>query len=353
MKIGDAADDVVCQIRDVVSLWDGPVVIAYSGGKDSSAVLKLVVRAWMKFAKLRKDIKIIYCDTGVENPLVSNFVKGTLASLTKELEHLGICDAVKILKPEVSQRYFVRIVGRGYPPPTQFFRWCTKDLRIRPVQKFLRKFGSDPLVLVGTRSGESAQRDRVLGEISPGPYIRRQLDGGLSTYLYSPIINFSLEDVWDTLVDLDYPKSVDVGELMRIYRDGGGECPVIRDSNDQPCSSARFGCWTCTVVRRDRSAEKMVKSGHLALKPYLDFRQRLLELRNDPTMRCKRRRNGSLGLGPFTLDARRLIYEEVLSLEGIVGVCILEGAEKAEIQRLWRQDQSSMAYSRIEGEGNY
>ena len=348
-----SVDDVIRQINEVVSSWNGPVVVAYSGGKDSSTVLKLVVGAWKKFANLRKDIKIIYCDTGVENPLVSEFVKNTFASLKEELKCLGIDDPVRILKPDIRQRYFVRVIGRGYPPPTQFFRWCTKDLRIRPVQRFLRKLGKDPLVLIGTRSGESAQRDRTFGEVPEGPFIRRQSDGGLSTHLYSPIINFSLDDVWETLVDLEHPRSVNIAELMRIYRDGGGECPVVRETNDRPCSSARFGCWTCTVVRRDRSAEKMVESGHHTLRPYLEFRQWLSELRNNPTMRCKRRRNGSLGLGPLTLSARELIYQKVLALEEIVGVRLLEDAEKAEIRRLWREDQSSMAYCRLEGEGNY
>jgi len=270
--------------------------------------------------------------------------------LSNELAALGITDCVRILRPEIKQRFFVRIIGRGYPPPTQFFRWCTKDLRIRPVQKYLRSLGQNALVIVGTRTGESAQRDRVLGKRSKtnAPFIQRQSDGGHFTYLYSPIVDFTLEDVWETLTEIPFPISINVGKLVAIYRDGGGECPVIRETNDKPRSSARFGCWTCTVVRRDKSAENMIEAGYSKLQPYYEFRRWLLEIRNDPSMRCKLRRNGSEGLGPFKLEARKTILEQVRTLEKAVCTQILVAEEEAEIRRLWRCDRASSSYRAIE-----
>jgi DNA sulfur modification protein DndC len=322
--------------------------VRLSGGKDSSAVIKLVLNAVIRFSGLSREMKIVYCDTGVENPVVSAFVTNTLHALSEELEAAGIRDCFRILRPEIEQRFFVRIIGRGYPPPTQFFRWCTKDLRIRPVQKYLRNLGQNALVIIGTRSGESAQRDRTLGSGFKTPFIRRQVDGGYFTYLYSPIVDFTLQDVWETLVEIPFPASIDVGKLVSIYRDGGGECPVVRETNDKPCSSARFGCWTCTVVRRDRSTEHMIEAGYAQLRPYYEFRRWLSEVRNDPKMRCKFRRNGSEGMGPFRLDARKAILERVKTLEREVGAQILTPDEEAEIKRLWRRDRASNSYRAME-----
>jgi DNA sulfur modification protein DndC len=82
-----------------------------------------------------------------------------------------------------------------------------------------------------------------------------------------------------------------------------------------PCAGSRFGCWTCTVVRRDRTMEELIRSGYDSLQPLLDFRNWLSCLRNDPRERWSTRRNGAAGPGPFTLAARRTILDRLLATE--------------------------------------
>jgi DNA sulfur modification protein DndC len=340
------------EIQSVLSNWSGPIVIAYSGGKDSSAVVKLVLNALRQKPNINLNVQIVYCDTGVENPIIAAFVKDTLASLSGELLRAKLNCGIKILSPDLNQRFFVRIIGRGYPPPTQFFRWCTKDLRIRPVQRHIKALGADTLVVVGTRKGESAQRDRTIkrsgGNEDSGPLIQRQLDGGRQTSLYLPIVELSFEEVWETLSDLPFPRSIDIGLLADVYRHGGGECPIVRDVNDKPCSSARFGCWTCTVVRRDKSAEGLLNAGYVELKPYFEFRGWLATIRNDPKLRCEKKRNGKDGPGPFTLEGRRLILERLYDLETATGKKLLNGQEVERIFALWHEDRTSNKYMAME-----
>jgi DNA sulfur modification protein DndC len=323
----------VAEIGAVCAEWLGPITVAYSGGKDSSAVLKLVINALLPAPALASRLTVIYCDTKVENPILDSVVKSTLRKLKIELASLGLGIQIRILQPALHQRYFVRVIGRGYPPPTTFFRWCTKDLRIRPVQDFITKAGRRPLVIVGTRRGESAQRDRVMARAGvdnvKGPLIQRQMDGGLQTSLYMPIAHYALEDVWECLSELELPQSINVHELADLYRYGGGECPMIRDTNDQPCASARFGCWVCTVVRRDRSAENLLRAGFSDLEPYYDFRSWLSKIRSEPSRRCARRRNGVSSPGPFTLQTRHLILRRVRKLESKVGCVLITKAERA------------------------
>lgn len=341
------------QVGTVISSWRGPITVAYSGGKDSSTVLKLVLNSLREQNVARiNSISVVYCDTGVENPIISAFVKGTLRKLSEECREQRLNVRIKIVAPALDQRFFVRIIGRGYPPPTQFFRWCTKDLRIRPVQKYIRTLGANSLVLVGTRLGESAQRDRSIakigGDVSHGPVIQKQIDGGLGTSLYFPIIDLSLDDVWECLAELPFPSSIDAYKLAEIYKHGGGECPVVREVNDKPCTSARFGCWTCTVVRRDKSAEQLLEAGYRELLPYHQFRHWLSEIRNDPNLRCKMRRNGTKGLGPFTLRGRKLILEQLRNLEGAAGRTLITDGELRRIKQLWRNDRRSRLYNQLE-----
>jgi DNA sulfur modification protein DndC len=343
---------VVQEVCQVLSEWRGPVIVAYSGGKDSSAVVKLVVNALLAKPELSSKITIIYCDTKVENPILDEFTKRTLKALKAELAALGLGVGVRILCPALHQRYFVRVIGRGYPPPTSFFRWCTKDLRIRPVQAFIRKMGEQSLVLVGTRRGESAQRDRVLeragGGMKQGPVFQKQMDGGLQTVLYLPIVTFGVQEVWEALAELSVPRSIDIHELAELYRYGGGECPMVRETKDQPCASARFGCWVCTVVRRDKSAENLLKAGFDDLRAFYDFRGWLSQIRNEPKRRCNRRRNGQLAPGPFTLKTRRMMLRRVRKLEKQVGKTLISRVEERAIRSLWEIDRSSVLYREME-----
>jgi DNA sulfur modification protein DndC len=328
------------------------VHIGFSGGKDSSAVVKILLNALGTLNGQGPRVEIVYCDTGVENPVVDRFVKRTLRKITKECRLANIAVRTRIIQPQTHQSFFVRIIGRGYPPPTNTFRWCTTDIRIRPFQHFLRNQKSRTLIAIGTRIGESAQRDRSLKKASISPtnleFYQRQRDGFPGATLFTPIIDFSVEDVWNSLIDLEFPKAIDVGVLTQLYKDGGGECPAIRDFQDKPCSRARFGCWTCTVVRRDKSSENMITQGHHELEPFLEFREWLSKIRNVPDHRCRLRRSGKDGPGPFTLKARKMLLARLTALEARTKKILLTTQQRAEIARLWRLDRESDTYAPIE-----
>lgn len=98
---------------------------------------------------------------------------------------------------------------------------------------------------------------------------------------------------------------------------------MVRDSNDQPCANTRFGCWVCTVVRRDKSVENMLRAGYEKLTPYHEFRQWIAEIRNDPRLRCRLRRNGQKAPGPFKLKTRQMILAKVRDLEKKIGKSLI------------------------------
>src|SRR5690606_28133200 len=112
------------------------------------------------------------------------------------------------------------------------------------------------------------------------------------------------------------PGGGDHKRLIKLYRDaGGGECPVVTAKSDAPScgsTSSRFGCWTCTVVEKDRSLSGFVEAGFAEFGPLLDFRDWLVSIRNDPERRLARRRDGKVTIasngtyvpGPFNLATR-------------------------------------------------
>jgi DNA sulfur modification protein DndC len=101
-----------------------PWFLGYSGGKDSSAVLKLVFQALSSARKHPFPITVLYCDTGVEIPVIRTYVMATLQRLTIEARRYKLPIVTRVLQPKLKDRYFVKVIGRGYPPPSNKFRWC-------------------------------------------------------------------------------------------------------------------------------------------------------------------------------------------------------------------------------------
>lgn len=339
----DALSIAVSEIREVYLEDERDWVLGFSGGKDSAATLRLVFLALLGIEpeKRTKTIRVLYCDTGVEIPPAQALTLSMLRDIEREAAALGLPISTAVVVPEVSDRYFVKVIGRGYPPPTNKFRWCTDRLRVKPVARFLRQYGSSSssIVVLGVRRGESMARGRTIDRYttSSDEKFMRQA-GHPNTIIYSPIRDFDANLVWYTLM-LDLPPYAIRGrQLARLYRDAAGECPLIRDKSDSACGTSRFGCWTCTVVSKDRAMEGLVRLRDPKLVPLLEFRNWLSGFRNVASARERTRRNRAIGPGPFTLSARLEVFRRLMLAESATNFVLLKPEEKTEIERLWRLD---------------
>jgi DNA sulfur modification protein DndC len=317
-----------------------PWTIAFSGGKDSSALVCMIYSSFLKLKHLGiPKLEILYCDTKTENPVVDAFAKRFLQAFTKEAASNNVAVRTSIVSPTSDRTFLSRVVGRGYPPPTNSFRWCTTELRIRPVENHLAGL-SDSIVVLGVRETESKQRDRALS-LHTDPFWMVAQKAKSNRIYYTPIRALRTEDVWDVIFFSRLPDSMQRKALWELYADAGGDCPIIRSPDSSPCASGRFGCWTCTVVRRDRSGENLQRKGYPMMVSLLNFRQMLLDIRNDPSMRWPRRRNGSEGFGPLTIAARKMLLSEIQRIEAIEGLDLLSIDEQKYILSQWDKDEQN------------
>jgi DNA sulfur modification protein DndC len=337
----DANAESIKQIQTEYSNSIYPWYIGFSGGKDSSAVLKLVFLSLVLLQNPQKPITVIYCDTGVDIPIIDDLVRKTLLDIQTEAKENDLPIFTRIVTPPTKEKFFSKVIGKGYPAPTNIFRWCTRRLRTEPIKDFLASVnGEEKVVLLGIRKGESTERDRTLSEYKTdsSSYYRQSEDR--SVRIFAPIINYSTEDVWATVAYNPIPKSIDAIRLMSLYRQASGECPIIRDPKGTPCGKGRFGCWTCTVVRKDRSITNLVNEGYENLKPLLDFRNWLIIIRDDPSYRCSMRRNGTNGPGPFTIKARKEILKRLLDSQQKSGYQLIDDLQIEYINQCWEEDKS-------------
>ncbi len=326
----------ISRITSAYLMDPAPWVIGYSGGKDSTAVVKLVFQSLLRLKRVRKPITVIYCDTGVEIPLAASLARQALNDLEIEAAGHNLPLSIRVLSPPVDHSYWVKVIGRGYPPPTDKFRWCTDILRIDPVTRFLESQEAESAtVILGVRESESASRSLTLIENQTEDRFWRKQRGRRDRHLFMPIIDYSVQDVWNVNLKLDLPSSLRVHEVAGLYADASGECPTIRDVHGAPCGKARFGCWTCTVAKNGTTLRNLIASGHENLKPLLEFRLWLEHHRNNPRFRRAKRRNGMPGPGPMTLPWRRVALKKLLEAQDRSRLSLISRDELRAIEQQW------------------
>jgi len=173
--------------------------------------------------------------------------------------------------------------------------------------------------------------------------------------VYRPIVDLTTDDVWEFLASNDPPWGGSHRALIKLDRDAdGGECPVVTSKSDAPScgsTSSRFGCWTCTVVEKDRSLEGFVEAGFSEFGPLIEFRDWLYDIRNEPLRRMARRRDGRVTVtnegtfvpGPFTLGTRMEILDRLLTLQSSVERVLITDVEVERIRTIWASDAAASA----------
>jgi len=340
------ANHMFAEIRDsLVELYqqdDRPWLVGFSGGKDSTMVASLVVDAVLAVPKeaRKKPVSILCTDTRVEIPAIVEMVESTLAKIRRfsEQHHLNI--ETRLLRPPAEQSFWVNIIGRGYPPPNRIFRWCTQRLKIDPVTEFVnRRMGhwGEAILHLGARRAESASRAQTMAG--------RETRNGLSrhpdlpnVWVSNPIQHLTTEEVWAYLLQKPNPWGSDNRALYKLYASASnGECPIQIDTSTPSCGNSRFGCWTCTVVERDKASEGLLASGDERMEHLIQFRE-TLQFYQDPKngKRDMIRKNGSIGPGPLTIEARRELLRDLLKLQEEVGIKLITDDELFLIQQLWK-----------------
>lgn len=360
-------EDIIKEIMVVYKHDERPWLIGYSGGKDSTLLVSLVYEAMKRLkragSELSKKVYVITSDTMVENPIVQRYMHTSSDSINRAARRDGLNIQATVIYPEDDQTFWSRVIGLGYPTPEPpGFRWCTERLKINPMNKFVNeriKESGEIIILLGVRKGESLTRLKTI--------TAREIEGKLlnmhndipNAYVYNPITEVPNELVWEYLLrdefDCKSPWGTDMKYLFHLYRGEsmGEEQSVLGEIDREKIpvtGNSRFGCWCCTMVKEDKSLQNFINKSSGEDKRRLmllrDFRNKLLAMREDSQMRDNKRRNGTVykkadgtfGMGPFTLEARRVILEGLLQLENDTGLELITIGELKVIDRMWDEE---------------
>lgn len=351
-----------------------PWIVAFSGGKDSTAMLMLVWEAISQLNEIERKTREMYVicnNTLVENPRVLQFVNQQLNKIQEKSLELGLPFKVDHTTPQLENSFWVNLIGKGYPAPNNMFRWCTERLKISPTTQYIKDKISDygeAIILIGTRSDESSARaasikkHEVKGE-------RLRAHPLPNAKAYAPIKDMTTDEVWTYLRMTRNPWTEDKNlEIQTLYTNGsGGDCPIVMDTTTPSCGNSRFGCWVCTVVKRDRSMEALVDNGEEWMRPLIKIRDFLYKTidrdREDydaEEYRMPIRRNKAQGIGPYWPKWRYHILKMVLDAQKVASKVdetnqLISLQELAAIQVIWNRDyiyeySVSDAYKEVYGQ---
>lgn len=328
-----------------------PWIIGFSGGKDSTMLLQIVWNALSKVEPgvLMRPIYIVCNDTLVENPKIVSFIESTLKKIEIAANKQSLNIRVVRTAPRLEDTFWVNLIGKGYPAPNKFYRWCTDRLKIRPTTRFiLEQTGEkgEAIILLGTRSDESTTRAASIKKHEVrGQRLRKHILP--NAYVYAPITDVTKEEVWQYLLQNPAPWGGSHRNLITLYRNAtGGDCPLVIDTTTPSCGNSRFGCWVCTVVKKDKSMDALIDNGEEWMIPLQEVRDFLVETRDNPEQyRERRRRDGSEQegtWGPYKFGTRVEILKRILKAQKEIqkteGIELITHQEMVLIQYHWFRD---------------
>ena len=347
--------------------------IAWSGGKDSSATLTLII--WMiesGMVKAPEKLTVFYADTLMELPPLS----AAAYQIIDELEERNI--EVNIVMAPMDKRFMVYMLGRGIPPPNNnTLRWCTRQIKIDPMQDALAEalstsdYDGNILMITGVRQGESAVRDQRIimscgkdgAECGQGWYQEvlpnaKGIRGRVATL--APLLHWRVCHIWEWLKH--WAPQAEFGDwstaaIADAY--GGDEAEEL---------SARTGCIGCPLAQEDKALDTVIAMPHWShLAPLKMLRPLYRELRKPHNRLRKpgtdRNKDGTLEtnpqrMGPLTLEARQDALNQILDIQIAVNrvaidrrrpiISLINPEEEARIRELiaaktwpnkWRGDE--------------
>jgi len=117
---------------------DGPAVVSFSGGRTSGYMLRRILDEG-----LRPDVHVVFADTGKERQETYDFVR--------ECERRWDVAIMRVKRPG----YFDQLITDKKFLPNPVMRFCTQELKLRPMREWMRLNGYEHWInVVGIRADE-------------------------------------------------------------------------------------------------------------------------------------------------------------------------------------------------------
>ena len=149
-------------------------IISFSGGKDSTALI-----LWAK--ENLTEFDTVFCDTKWEHELTYQYI--TYINNT-------LLDGKLITVSSEKYDGFVDLSIKKKRVPSTMARFCTEELKLKPMQKFIKQF-EDVHIYLGIRRDESHARSKLSMDFYDSEYYK--------CWIHRPIIEWTAMDCFNLM----------------------------------------------------------------------------------------------------------------------------------------------------------
>lgn len=239
-----------------LTIYQKPLIITISGGKDSSVCLELAMRAGIPF-------EVMHSHTTVDAPETVYFVRQDF----KRLEEKRISCAIRYPIYKGKRTSMWNLIPQKLIPPTRFARYCCDVLK--------ESNGKGRFIVTGVRWAESVKRAGNRGALevlhsdakkkiilnNDNDDVRRLFEtcSPKSTRVCNPIIDWSDNDVWDYIQS----EHIEINPLYQqgFVRVGCIGCPMAGRKGRQ-LEFARYPTFKSAYIRAfDKMMEERIRRG--------------------------------------------------------------------------------------------
>ena len=203
------------------------IVVSFSGGKDSHACL---IEAVNKYGKDK--VEAVFCDTGWEHPDTYTHIKYVVDSLGVKLTTLK------------SEYDFLKLAEKKKRFPSTKARFCTEELKIKPMIDWVISQKDSTIIIQGIRSGESAARAAMEYECMYFKHYFQPLANGKKySYRKKEIIE------WCKKYDASVLRPIKDWSAQQVI-----DCILNAGHKPNPLyykGFARVGCFPCIMCRKN------------------------------------------------------------------------------------------------------
>lgn len=144
-------------------------IVCFSGGKDSTALV-----LWAK--ENLAEFTTVFCDTGWEHAITYAYVE--------EINRKVLRHSLLTLKSEKFPNGFLDSCLYHHRVASAKARFCTEDLKVRPMIAYLKTIDDEVTVYQGIRADESASRAKMP---------MRQWSDDYDAWIVRPLLNWTAE----------------------------------------------------------------------------------------------------------------------------------------------------------------
>lgn len=285
------------------------LILNYSGGKDSTYLVDLFVEAIQNGTPVNKRIILVTSDAVEEEwfqpkETTRNFILRRHAQIEEATNGLVRCHYVRT---PVERRFFAKFLGDGEPYPFIKTRWCTKYMKILPIQALVTKVvgrKTPRITVTGRRKAESEARAKTLKRVNPDNLLVYP-DRDLKTSFRS-----------DPLQDV-------ANETVVQH--------ALKYGDDSPLNRAGRGCWFCPFIGKFKRYNPRFPQFERLLEAFANTRRVECCVADAPERQAKLDQ-GTIA-GKLKPELRRELLREVLKVQEEVGFELIEAEELAYIER--------------------